>query len=160
MKNIKNSKKPGFFKKIFIKLSRKLGYEIIDQNNFEIVTSEKKIDGHLSSLGYKSISLPLGEVKITRKVKALDIIIRTCASVNMLTQNKSRLFEKEKIEYTIRTIRSLLNSSIDHDLKQLKINFKVIDHNSANENLMTIDKVFKEFSKEYTLINLDVSKFI
>ena len=160
MKNIKNSNKPSFFKKLFIKISRKLGYEIIDQNNFEIVTSNKKIDEHLSSLGHKSINLPLGEIKITRKVKALDIVIRTCASVNMLTQNKSRLFEKEKIEYTIRTIRSLLNSSKDPDLKQLKINFKVIDHNSTSENLAAIDNVFKEFSKEYSLINLDVSKFI
>ncbi len=160
MKNIKNSNKPGFFKKIFIKISRKIGYEIIDQNNFEIVTSEKKIDGHLSSLGYKSISLPLGEVKITRKVKALDIIIRTCASVNMLTQNKSRLFEKEKIEYTIRTIRSMLNSSKDPELGQLEINFKVIDYNSTSENLNAIDNVFKEFNKKYSLINLDVSKFI
>tara|TARA_B100001121_G_scaffold237282_1_gene210932 strand:- start:301 stop:1320 length:1020 start_codon:yes stop_codon:yes gene_type:complete len=160
MKNIKNANKPSFFKKIFIKISRKIGYEIIDQNNFEIVTSEKKIDDHLSSLGYKSINLPLGEVKITRKVKALDIIIRTCASVNMLTQNKSRLFEKEKIEYTIRTIRSMLNSSEDPELKKLEINFKVIDHNSTKENLNAIDNVFKEFSKKYSLINLDVSKFI
>ena len=118
MKNVKNSNKPGFLKKIFIKISRKLGYEIIDQNNFQIVTSDKRVNQHLSELGHKSISLPLGEVKITRKVKALDIIIRTCASVNMLTQNKSRLFEKEKIEYTIRTIRSLLNSSKSHDLEQ------------------------------------------
>ena len=160
MKNIKNSNKPSFFKKMFIKISRKLGYEIIDQNNFEIVTSNRKIDDHLSTLGDKSINLPLGEVKITRKVKSLDIIIRTCASVNMLTQNKSRLFEKEKIEYTIRTIRSLLNSFKDPDLKQLKINFKVIDHNSNSENLSAIDNVFKKFSKEYSLINLDVSKFI
>ena len=160
MKNIKNSNKPSFFKKMFIKISRKLGYEIIDQNNFEIVTSNRKIDDHLSTLGDKSINLPLGEVKITRKVKSLDIIIRTCASVNMLTQNKSRLFEKEKIEYTIRTIRSLLNSFKDPDLKQLKINFKVIDHNSTSENLSAIDNVFKKFSKEYSLINLDVSKFI
>ena len=160
MKNIENSNKPGFFKKLFIKITRKLGYEIIDQNSFEIITSNKRIDGHLSTLGQKSINLPLGEVKITRKVKALDVIIRTCASVNMLTQNKSRLFEREKIEYTIRTIRSLLNSSKDPDLKQLKINFKVIDHNSTNENLTAIDKVFKEFSKEYILINLDVSQFI
>ena len=160
MKNIKNSNKPGFFKKIFIKISRKIGYEIIDQNNFEIVTSEKKIDDHLSSLGNKSINLPLGEVKITRKVKALDIIIRTCASVNMLTQNKSRLFEKEKIEYTIRTIRSMLNSAKDPELEQLEINFKVIDHNSTSENLNAIDNVFKESSKKYSLINLDVSKFI
>ena len=160
MKNIKNSNKPSFFKKLFIKISRKIGYEIIDQNNFDIVTSNKKIDEHLSVLGHKSINLPLGEVKITRKVKALDIIIRTCASVNMLTQNKSRLFDKEKIEYTIKTIRSLLNSSKDPDLEQLEINFKIIDHNSTVENLAAIDSVFGEFSKKYSLINLDVSKFI
>ncbi len=159
MKNIKKANKPSFFKKLFIKLSRKLGYEIIDQNNFEIVTSDKKMDEHLSQLGRKSINLPLGEVKISRKVKALDIIIRTCASVNMLTQNKSRLFEKEKIEYTVRTIASLLNSSKDPELENLKINFIVIDHNSTTKNLKAIDNTFKKFEKNYTLINLDVSKF-
>ena len=159
MKNIKNSNKPSLFKKLFIKISRKLGYEIIDQNKFEIVTSNKKISDHLSSLGSKSINLPLGEVKITRKVKSLDIIIRTCASVNMLTQNKSRLFERDKIEYTIRTIRSLLNSSKDPILEKFNINFKVIDHNSSSENLNAIDNTFKKFNREYSLINLDVSKF-
>jgi hypothetical protein len=160
MKNIKNSKKNSFLKKIFIKICRKLGYEVIDQNTFEVITSNKMISDELSKLGHNSISLPLGEVKITRKVKALDIIIRTCASVNMLTQNKSRLFEEEKIEYTIRTIRSLLNSSKNKDLEQLEINFKVIDHNSTSENLGVIDSLFKESGKKYSLINLDVSKFI
>ena len=160
MKNINNPNKIGFFKKLLIKLSRKLGYEIIDQNNFKLVTSGKKINETLSSLGNKSINLPLGEVKITRKVEALDIIIRTCASVNMLTQNKSRLFEKEKIEYTIRTIRSLLNSSEDPELKNFEINFKIIDHNSTKDSLTKIDNVFKKFNKKYLLLNLDVSKFI
>ena len=159
MKNIKNSNKPSFFKKIFIKLSRKLGYEIIDQNNYEIVSSNKKISENLSSLGLKSINLPLGEIKITRKVNVLDIIIRTCASVNMLTQNKSRLFEREKIEYTIRTIKSLLNSAKDPLLEKLNINFIVIDHNSSDENLNEIDNIFKKFDKKYKLINLNVSKF-
>ena len=93
-------------------------------------------------------------------MKTLDIILRTCTGVNMLTQNKSRLFEKEKIEYTLRTIRSILNSSEDPKLKQLEINLKVIDHNSTTENLNAIDNVFKEFNKKYSLINLDVSKFI
>ena len=72
--------------------------------------TDKQVNENLSLLGSKSINLPLGEVKIKRQVKALDIIIRTCASVNMLTQNKSRLFEKERIEYTIRTINSLLKA--------------------------------------------------
>ena len=159
MKNINNSNKSGFLKKVFIKICRKLGYEIIDQNKFEVLTSNKKLNEELSILGYNSINLPLGEIKITRKVRALDIIIRTCASVNMLTQNKKRLFEKEKIVYTLRTIKSLLNSALDPGLTSLDINFKVIDHNSTNENLKEIDNVFKKFGKKYSLINLDVSKF-
>ena len=159
MKNIKNSNKSSFLKKVFIKICRKLGYEIIDQNKFEVLTSNKKLNEELSILGYNSINLPLGEIKITRKVRALDIIIRTCASVNMLTQNKKRLFEKEKIVYTLRTIKSLLNSALDPGLTSLDINFKVIDHNSTNENLKEIDNVFKKFGKKYSLINLDVSKF-
>ena len=159
MKNINNSNKSSFLKKIFIKICRKLGYEIIDQNTFEVLTSNKKINEELSILGYSSIILPLGEIKITRKVRALDIIIRTCTSVNMLTQNKKRLFEKEKIVYTLKTIKSLLNSALDPGLASLNINFKVIDHNSTNENLKEIDNIFKKFGKKYSLINLDISKF-
>ena len=160
MKDIKSSKKTSFFKKLFIKICRKLGYEIIDQNSFELVTSNKILTDDLSKLGFNSINLPLGEVKVTRKVKALDIIIRTCASVNMLTQNKTRLFEEPKIEYTLRTIRSLLNSAnFEPQLKGLKISFKVIDHNSTEENLNKINDVFKKFNTDYEIINLDVSKF-
>ena len=159
MKKIKNYNKSSFFKKIFIQICRKIGYEIIDQNNFEIPTLNKKINDDLSMLGNSSINLPLGEVKITRKVKALDIIIRTCASVNMLTQNKTRLFQQEKIEYTLRTIKSLLNAASDSKLINLNINFKVIDHNSTTKNLKEIDNIFKKFDKEYLLINLDISKF-
>ena len=55
MKNIKNTKKNGFFKKVFIKICRKLGFEIIDQNTFEIVTSGKRINDDLSLIGQNSI---------------------------------------------------------------------------------------------------------
>ena len=123
MKNFQNSNKTGFLKKIFIKLCRILGFEIIDQNTFEIVTINKKINDEVTIIGKNSINLPLGIVKVTRPVKSLDIIIRTCASVNMLTQNKNRLFEKEKIEYTLRTIRSLLYS-VSNFLKIASIFFK------------------------------------
>ena len=160
MKNIDYTKKPSFLRKIFIKICRKLGYEIIDQNTFKLVTRNKNKDLGLSELGKSSINLPLGIVKITRPVKALDIIIRTCTNVNMLTQNKSRLFEKEKIEYTLRTIKSLINSSIlNSKLRKIHINFKVIDYNSSKDNLEKIDSVFKSFNQDYKLINLDVSKF-
>jgi hypothetical protein len=160
VKNIKNTKKTSFIKKIFIKLCRKLGYEIIDQNMFSIPTLNKRISDDLSTLGHNSINLPLGEIKINRKVRELDIIVRTCASVTMLTQNKTRLFEKEKIEYTLRTIHSLLNSvKFSEQLQNLNINFKIIDHNSTDQCLEKIKNIFKNFNTKYALINLDVEKF-
>ena len=44
MKNIKNSKKNSFLKRILIKILRKFGFEIIDQNRFKIITLDKKIN--------------------------------------------------------------------------------------------------------------------
>ena len=95
MKEIKNNSKKSIIKKIFIKISRFFGYEIIDQNNFEIPTLNKKLNEDINIIGNKSINLPLGEVEITRPVKALDIIIRTCTEVNMLTQSKKRILRKK-----------------------------------------------------------------
>ena len=160
MKEINNNNKKSIIKKIFIKISRLFGYEIIDQNNFEIPTLNKKLDEDISIIGNKSINLPLGEVKVTRPVKALDIIIRTCTEINMLTQSKKRIFEKEKIEYTLRSIRSILQSLNSSDqLKKIKIKIKVVDYNSKKENLDKIDKLFKSFNRPYDLINLDLSNF-
>jgi hypothetical protein len=107
-------KKANFFKKIFIKICRKLGFEIIDQTNLYIPTLEKDIDDNLSELGKSVISIPLGKVKVDRKVKGLTIIIRSYTSTQnegskmMLDQNKSRIFGQEKIEYTLRTINSII----------------------------------------------------
>ena len=105
-----NKTKKNIFKKIFIKICRKLGYEIIDQSNFYVPTQKKSLSENLSTQGKKSITLPLGEIKITRKVKALTIIYRSCTNVNMLTQNKKRLFDKEKSEYTFRSLNSIISS--------------------------------------------------
>ena len=161
MKKIENSTKNNFLKKIFIKICRVMGYEIIDQNNFFIPTAEKSINETLSIQGEKSINLPLGEVKITRKVKNLDIIIRTCASVNMLTQNKARIFEKEKIEYTLRSINSILKSVIESKKNHSNIFFKIliVDHNSSKENLVKIENLIKNSNLDYNLHNLKVEEF-
>ena len=145
MKKIENITKPSLIKKLFIKICRLMGYEIIDQNRFIIPTSNKKINDTLSQQGLKSINLPLGELKITRKVKELGVIIRTCTNVNMLTQNKKRIFEKEKIEYSMRSINSILKS-VNHAKKIFKnISFKliVIDHNSTQDNQDSIKTLLK-----------------
>ena len=89
MKEIKSNKKNPLIK-IFIKICRLFGFEIIDQSNFSIPTSGKDLNESISVPGKRSITLPLGKIKITRPVKSLDIILRTCMSVNMLTQTKKR----------------------------------------------------------------------
>ena len=97
-------------KKLFIKLAKILGFEIIDQNNFSSPTLNKGLDEDLSTLNKKSIVLPLGEVKITRKVKSILIIIRMNTDIEIWDQNKKRLFEQPKIEYSYRSINSLVKS--------------------------------------------------
>jgi len=161
MKEIKKQKSKNLFKKLFIKLCRLMGYEIIDQNNFYMPTSNKSLNQTLSVSGKKSISLPLGEVKISRKVRSLDVIIRTCSSVNMLTQNKKRIFEQEKIEYTLRSINSILRSVNYAKEFHPNINVKitVIDHNSSSNNLEKIKNLLSSSSIQFNLLSLDISEF-
>ena len=77
-------------KKIIIKICRYFGYEIIDQNQFSFPSLGNNSYNNLSIINKKSIVIPLGEVKISRKVNSLTVIFRSCTSVNMLTQNKKR----------------------------------------------------------------------
>ena len=69
MKKIKNTRKTNFFKKIFIKFCRFLGYEIIDQSNFRSSTLNKDLNETLSIQGKKSITIPLGQIDIKKKNK-------------------------------------------------------------------------------------------
>ena len=161
MKEIENTRSKSIFKKIFIKLCRLFGYEIIDQNTFSVPTQNKTLNESLSKQGIKSINLPLGEVQVTRKVKSLDILIRSCASVGMLTQSKQRIFEKEKIEYTLRSINSIIRSSkfAKELMQNLTINLTVIDHNSGEQNLKKIQNLLDNSNLNHNLINLDLSEF-
>ena len=88
--------------KLFIRLSKIFGYEVIDQNNFVSPTLNKELNEDLSLINQKSIVLPLGEVEITRKVKSILILFRTNSNVDVWDQNKKRLFEEDKKEYTLR----------------------------------------------------------
>ena len=162
MKEQDSTKKTTFFKKIFIKLCRLMGYEIIDQSDFYVPTQQKRLDENLNIQGKKSITLPLGETKIVRKVKALTIVFRSCTNVHMLTQNKKRLFDKEKSEYTFRSLNSIIAS-----LKQAKISFSniefdiiVIDHNSKKEDLEQIEKQLTKSNFKHSIISLNINEFI
>ena len=146
-------------KKLFIKIARFLGYEIIDQSNFSSPTLNKTLDQELSIFNKKSIVLPLGEVKITRKVKSLFIVFRMNTDVEIWDQNKRRLFEKPKIEYSSRSLRSLVRS-INFCKKKypnISINTVIVDDNSKEENLGLIKNIIKDQNIE--IISLDHQKF-
>ena len=126
MKNHQNKIKNNFLKKIFIKICRLMGFEIIDQSRYEIPTLGRKISDSLSLPGKKSITIPLGEFNITRKVKSLKIIFRSCTSELIMDQNKKRLFDREKSEYTFRSLNSIIRA-IDYAKSNLKdIKFEII----------------------------------
>ena len=146
-------------KKFFIKICKFFGFEIIDQNEFTSPTLNKELNEDLSILNKKSIILPLGEVKITRKVKSILIVIRVNTEIEVWDQNKRRLFEQPKIEYSIRSIKSLINSSnlCQNKYSGLKIKIIILDDSSKDENLNKIKEIIKDTNGE--IISLDKKKF-
>ena len=161
MKEINNKVKTGFFKKVFIKICRIFGYEIIDQSNFYIPTQKKSLNENLNIQGKKSITLPLGEVKISRKVKSLTIIFRSCTNVNMLTQNKKRLFDKDKSEYTFRSLNSIILSLNKAKLSfpQIEFDLVIVDYNSNKNDLNQIKKQLDKSNFKNSIISLDLNEF-
>ena len=146
-------------KKFFIKICKFFGFEIIDQNEFTSPTLNKELNKDLSILNKKSIVLPLGEVKITRKVKSILIVIRVNTEIEVCDQNKRRLFEQPKIEYSIRSIKSLINSINYCQSKYLDLKIKtiILDDSSKIENLDKIKEIIKDVNGE--IISLDTKKF-
>jgi len=161
MKKINNTNKSNLIKKLFVKLCRLIGFEIIDQSNLNLPVSNRSTADNLGHLGKNIISIPLGETKISRAVKSLDIIIKTCTSVNLVTQSKKRIFEKDKPEYTFRTINSLVKSLKfgEEFLKNIKIKIHVIDHNSKDDDLVKIRNIFNSANIEFEITNLNLEKF-
>ena len=78
-------------KKIFIKIARLFGYEIIDQNNFVSPSLNKELNDDLSIINERSIVLPLGNVDITKKVQSLLIILRINTEVEIWDQKKKEI---------------------------------------------------------------------
>ena len=148
-------------KKLFITISRLLGYELIDQNNFVSPTLNKELNENLTSFNEKSIVLPLGEVNITRKVKSLLIIFRTNSNVEIWDQNKRRIFEEKKIVYVEKALNTLIKSinASKKDLPSLELKLIVLDDNSTKNNLDRIKKITETIKIKYEIINHDISKY-
>ena len=162
IKNFKNKNKINFFKKNFIKIVRKLGFEIIDQNNFTIPTSNTSLNNNISVINKRNITLPLGEVKITRKVKSFLVIFRSFTNENtLLSQNKKRLFEKQKKEYSLRSLNSICINIKNAQKKMRNINFflKIIDDNSKPSVIKLQKKIVSQNNILSEISNLDIDKY-
>jgi len=149
-------------KKLFIKLAKLLGFEIIDQNQFSSPTLNRELNEDLSTINEKSIILPLGEVKISRQVKSILIVIRMNTEVEIWDQNKKRLFEQPKIEYSYRSIKSLINSInfCQNKYPKIKIKSVIIDDNSKDENLARIKELTESKNIEIVSLNHDSYKTV
>ena len=146
--------KKNIFKKIFIKIAKILGYEIIDQNEFHSPTLEKDLNTNLSNIS-KSIVLPLGEVNLTRKVSSLLILFRTNSNIDIWDQNKKRIFEFPKIEYVLRSLNSLVKSSniLKKNRGDIEINLKIVDDNAKEDNLKKIQNILNKANFNVDIVN-------
>ena len=153
--------KKSIIKKLFIKLCKIMGYEIIDQNNFTSPTLDKKLNEDLSILNDKSIVLPLGEVNITRKVKSILLLFRTNSNIEIWDQNKKRLFELPKIDYTLKSLNSLLKSISFCKRKYPDINIKlsVIEDNTNDTNLNKLKNLTNNYDLNINYESVDHSKY-
>ena len=149
----------NILKKLFVKLIKALGFEIIDQNQFKSPTLNKELNEKLSNIN-KSIVLPLGEVKLKRKITDLLIIFRANSNIEIWDQNKKRIFEVDKIEYVKRSLNSLIKAidNLNQNYPSIKINLVVVDDKSKRENLDKIINILEKTKLNYEIINHDNSE--
>jgi len=162
IKNLNKKKNYNFFKKNFIKIVRKLGFEIIDQNNFTIPTSNASLNKNISTINKRNITLPLGEIKITRKVKSFLVIFRSFTNENtLLSQNKKRLFEKDKCEYSLRSLNSICINikNAQKKIKDISFFLKIIDDNSKPKIIRLIKKIAVQYRIPFEISNLNIEKY-
>ena len=161
MKKIQIKKKNNFFKKIFIKLCRIIGFEIIDQSTFSSPSLGKKLNETMSIQGQKSITIPLGEIKIKKSIKSLKVIVRTCTSELIMDQNKRRILDCEKNEYTFRTLRSLIKSMnmAKKNFDNIKFEIIVTDTNSPSKDLEEIEKILSNSNFKNKLVSVNLNEY-
>ena len=151
--------KTNILKKLFVKIIKSFGFEIIDQNQFKSPTLNKELDQQLSNIN-KSIILPLGEVKLTRKISSLLIIFRTNSNIEIWDQNKKRIFEKGKIEYVKRSLNSIIKAikHLKENYNSIKVDLRIVDDDSTKENLNILRNILDKSKENYEIVNHDNSE--
>ena len=138
--------KKNIIKKLFILIARKLGLELIEQSNLKFINEDNN---------KKSIVIPLGKVKLTRKVSDLLIIFRTNIDILIWDQNKKRIFEADKIEYSKRCLISLIKSmkSLSSLRNDIKLKLLVIDNSLDTSDNNEFKNILNKSVIDYKIIN-------
>ena len=140
--NIKYLMKKNILKKLFVKIIKSLGYEIIDQSEFRSPSLNKDLNEKLSNIN-KSIILPLGEVKLTVKFHHFLLFLELILILKFGTKIKKEFLKKSKIEYVKRSLNSLIKAikKLKENYNSINITIKVVDDNSTKENLAHIKTI-------------------
>ncbi len=148
-------------KKILIKLNRICGFEIIDQNDFSFPSLNNKNFNELSSLNEKSIVMPLGEVEITRKIKSLGIIVRTNSNIHISDQNKKRIFNENKLDYILKSLKSLVITinNFNKKYKDFKINLTLVDQSNSETVTQKFNEILSNLNFKFKIIPFDKNEF-
>ena len=148
-------------KKIVIKICRICGFEIIDQNQFTFPSLKNKKFNDLSIINKKSIVIPLGDVKISRKIHKLSIIVRTNSNIHISDQNKQRIFNQAKMEYIERSLNSLITSinSFKKKSNNIRVDLTIVDQSDNKDMSFKFDKIFSKLDFKPTIISFDKNEF-
>ncbi len=138
--------KRNIIKKLFIQIARKLGFELIEQSNLKFINE---------SIDNNSTVIPLGKVNLTRKVSDFLIIFRTNIDILIWDQNKKRIFEADKIEYSKRSLISLIKSIkfLSHHRNDIRLKLIIIDNSLNSTNNDEFKNILNTSSVEHKVIN-------
>ena len=79
----------------------------------------------------------------------------------MLTQNKKRIFNKDKSEYTFRSLNSIIVSlnQAKSVFPKIKFDIVIVDHNSKRDDLEQMKKQLNKSNIKNSLVSLNLNEF-
>ena len=103
----------------------------------------------------------MGQIDIKKKVKSLKIILRTCTSELIMDQNKRRIFDCEKNEYTFKTLLSLIKSIeiAARNLNNISFELLVTDTNSLKDDVIKIKEILSKSNIKNQFISVNLENF-
>ena len=143
--------KKSIIKKLFIKLSKVLGYEIIDQSNFSSPTLQKKLNEDLSIINEKSINLNNNSAVYYSISQFADLLYTSAGLITAPTTTMVNYSEKEK---------PCMYSTFGYSLMHFPTD-KIKEYLSIHAKTQEFDYLVKDFDTKFEIIAIkdETTKF-